>query len=268
MAAEPPARRCWRSRRSCCTRSRRWAAVMATGSTREPVGDDAVLAERCLLRRVMISPRRSSVSRPTRAAAPVSLLGPLPSLKLSMARSSSQSLMSASICVASGEGGDGRQDGPTIRGVRTRRLIEVELRSAGRGCAGFGGRTCSRLRSLEDEDAISLVRERARESAGGDTLNATPSSLGLAKALLASRVEENQTESVRAAAAEARVVRRLVPLDESRDRVRPPCVEEVLRRVGTRAPSDEVRARRRPRQKFNPQRLRRQTGGMPAGSGQ
>ena len=81
-------------------------------------------------------------------------------------------------------------------------------------------------------------------------------------------MEENQTESVRAAAAEARVVRRLVPLDESRDRVEPPCVEEVLRRVGTRAPSDEVRARRRPRQKFNPQRLRRQTGGMPAGSGQ
>ena len=60
-----------------------------------------------------------------------------------------------------GGGGDGRQDGPTIRGVRTRRLVEVELRSAGRGCAGFGGRTCSRLRSLEDEDAISLVRERA-----------------------------------------------------------------------------------------------------------
>ena len=97
----------------------------------------------------------------------------------------------------------------------------------------------------------------ARESAGGDTLNATPSSLGLAKALLASRVEENQTRSVRAAAAEARVVRRLVPLDESRDRVRPPCVEEVLRRVGTRAPSDEVRAAS-PSPKFNPQRLRRQ----------
>ena len=71
-AADPPFRavpsedsRVWRSMRSCWTRSRRSAAVMEES----PEPDASLVDSLCLLRRVMISPRRSSVSRPLAAAA-------------------------------------------------------------------------------------------------------------------------------------------------------------------------------------------------------
>mmetsp|Transcript_10166 Transcript_10166/g.46553 ORF Transcript_10166/g.46553 Transcript_10166/m.46553 type:complete len:241 (+) Transcript_10166:1049-1771(+) len=106
-AADPPFRavpsedsRVWRSMRSCWTRSRRSAAVMEES----PEPDASLVDSLCLLRRFMISPRRSSVSRPLAAAAASAAISaddlPAPpfTLKLSIARRSSQSLMSASIC--------------------------------------------------------------------------------------------------------------------------------------------------------------------------
>ena len=64
-AALPEDSRICRSRRSCWTRSRLSAAVMAASPEPAASRVDSL----CLLRRSMISPRRSSVSRPLAAAA-------------------------------------------------------------------------------------------------------------------------------------------------------------------------------------------------------
>ena len=107
--APVPDNLCCRSSRSCCTRSLLSAAVITPGSflgSAPEVDFELESLDQCLFSRVMISPRRSSVSRPSCAAeaeappSPALFFDPALSLgKLSIARSSSHSLMSASICV-------------------------------------------------------------------------------------------------------------------------------------------------------------------------
>ena len=193
--------------RSCWTRSRRSAAVMEES----PEPDASLVDSLCLLRRVMISPRRSSVSRPLAAAAASAAISaddlPAPpgcvgergrgarqgrerrlvnrawtnfpfrsgldprsggvgrrpgvsrsgrsrvspfTLKLSIARRSSQSLMSASICVGWEERA-GREERQRV--VIFQSIVHSEGGAnlfqnveRGRG-TGRRGRTCSRLSS-------------------------------------------------------------------------------------------------------------------------
>ena len=192
----------------------------------------------------MISPLRSSVSRPSAeaeasaAAAPEDFFGPgLSPGNLSIARSSSHSLMSASIC----GGRAGRRSGGRTTQLRR---IEVKFRATrGRrasgarvGCASAGKGSCAYLLQAQIFEPRGRHGARPREDGGGarwTRLNARATR----PIRLETKSNTHSTARRRLASARYRVggVR---SAHATTPRCRTPCVRDRAPRRCARAPSN------------------------------